>query len=156
MRKFFIFVAFIICFIIAGYCKYDAVTFAIGESANPKYYFYVSLNSEIEDCHYTKNGNGGIICLNSSELKLLNNFDIDTLYGESVKFKCDDKTFADLIKKYKISVVNEEKFEDFISIYGYNSSFGKPVNIHDKNVNVQMVKRGDEIIVGFPIILGSY
>ena len=156
MRKFFIFIAFIICFIIAGYCKYDAVTFAILESANPKYYFYVSLNSGTDDYHYTQNGNGGIIALNKNELSLLNNFDIGQVYGESVKFKCDDKEFANFMKKLKIDVKNIEKFENFTNIYGFNSNFGKSVKICSKDVNVQIARKDNEVVVGFPVILGSY
>ena len=88
MRKFFIFVAFIICFIIVGFCKYDAINFSLEECANPKYYFYVSLNNaeQVSDSHYIRNGEGGIIALNQNELDLLDSFDISKIYGKSIQF----------------------------------------------------------------------
>ena len=156
MRKFFIFVAFIVCFIIAGFCKYDAVNFAFNQSADPKYYFYVTLNTQTEDNHYTQNGNGGIICLGYNELDLLDTFDINTLYGESVKFYGNDNDFEKLIKKYNLSIVLQEKFDNFNIVYGYNKILGDAVEINGKKVNVQIAKRGNEINVGFPLIMGSY
>lgn len=156
MRKFLIFVAFIICFIMVGFCRYDAVNFTLDGCANPKYYFYVQLSEDVADSHYTKNGEGGIIALNQSELELLSSFNVVKMYGKSVEFECKDSEFGGVVKSLGANIVKEECYNSFKTIYGYNAKFGKSVTLFGKEVNVQVAKRGDVVSVGFPILLGSY
>ena len=158
MRKFFIFVAFIICFILVGFCKYDEINFSIEDCANPKYHFYVTLNSleNVDDCHYVKNGEGGIITLEKDELNLLDLFDIGTMYGKSIEFEANKKAYSNILSGLNFKVIKKENFENFETIYGYNENFGKSVSLFGKDVNIQIAKRGDVVSVGFPIILGSY
>lgn len=156
MRKFFIIVAFILCFIMVGFCNYDAINFAFNESANPKYYFYVHLSEETEDLHYTKNGDGGIIALDKSELNLLDNFKIDKMYGKSVVVNGNNSYYNEIVESMNLQVIKEENFETFTTIYGYNQSLGDCVTINGQQVNVQIAKRGNVISIGYPILLGSY
>lgn len=156
MRKFIIIIAFIVCFIVTGFCKYDVVNFAFNQSANPKYYFYVSLNTETNDSHYTKNGNGGIIKLDKDELYLLNSFDIEKIYGTSIELECNEKEYDLLLDKMVIDILKCENFENFTTIYGYSAKYGKCVTIGGNKVNVQIAKRDDRVYIGFPILLGSY
>ena len=158
MRKFFIFVAFIICFIMVGFCKYDAINFSLEECANPKYYFYVSLNNaeQVSDGHYIRNGEGGIIALNQNELDLLDSFDINKIYGKSIQFEADEQQYNNFLQRTNFKVVKTETFDSFSIIYGYNEEFGESVSLYGEKVNIQIAKRGNVVCVGFPLILGSY
>ncbi|MGN1227534.1 MAG: hypothetical protein ACI4TX_02725 [Christensenellales bacterium] len=156
MRKFFIIISFIICFIMVGFCKYDEINFAFNECANPKYYFYVTLSEECDDVHYTKNGNGGIIALNENELHLLNDFKISKMYGKSIQFEGDKNSISKFLKDYDVSVVKEENFESFSTVYGYNAKFGDCVTVGDDKINIQLAVRDNIVNIGFPLLLGSF
>ena len=158
MRKFFIFVAFIICFIMVGFCKYDAVNFSLNECANPKYYFYVCLNNAEQegDSHFIKNGTGGIITLNQNELKMLNKFSINKVYGKSVEFEASEQQYKNFLQRLNFTTVKVESFNSLSTIYGYSDKFGERVLLYGKKVNIQIAKRGNSVCVGFPLILGSY
>jgi len=148
--------AFIVCFIVAGFCKYDAINFSFGKSADPKYYFYVSLANDIDDSRYVKNGNGGIICLEKNEIDLINEYDITKLYGTSISFTGNDEDVKNLLNAYDVKIIKKENFDGLETFYGYSKMLAKGVNLYGTEVNIQIAKRDNAINVGFPILLGSY
>ena len=66
------------------------------------------------------------------------------------------KSAKDIIDKLGAKICFEQKLEDGISYYGYVRGLDKSVDIQNKEINVQIVSNKDNIIVGFPLIMGSY
>ncbi len=68
-----------------------------------------------------------------------------------------DKGQFDYVKEYLgISQSFTQQLQDLQILYGYTSFYPESELIEGKKVNVQMVIRGQELIVGFPIIMTGY
>ncbi len=87
---------------------------------------------------------------------LLKKSHTSNINGESIRFIGNDKDIDYLIYKLNIKVVDDYYFSNIRTIYGYSYRLGDTVKISGKKVNIQITKRGSTIIVGCPIIRGSY
>lgn len=76
--------------------------------------------------------------------------------GASVRFCGSQDDIDAFLKKTNAAVVKKESVFGAEIIYAYSRRFSKDVQIDGKNVNLQIAKRGGEIIIGTPLILGSY
>ena len=81
---------------------------------------------------------------------------VDGIYGESFIFNSSLKQFENIsnqIKKYSQSRINE-----VITIYGYVAGEDKFIYIDGQKVNIQLAfnSKNNVLVIGFPIILGSY
>ena len=71
-----------------------------------------------------------------------------------MKFGCEN---LQKVKDFlKISQSWEQKLQDKEIIYGYTSMFEKCEFVNGKKINVQLVLEGDQLIVGFPLIMTGY
>ena len=77
------------------------------------------------------------------------------LVGESIILK--DCEAGAVIKTLNANVVKKEWLEDgTVVIYAYSSLIEKQVKVENKNVNLQIAIKENSIIVGWPLILGSF
>ena len=60
------------------------------------------------------------------------------------------------ISKLKMQYIKTEMVEDMKISYGFSNFFNNCVCIDGKKANIQIVERQDKIIIGVPIIMGSY
>ncbi|MDE6372213.1 MAG: hypothetical protein K2L61_01570, partial [Clostridia bacterium] len=68
-----------------------------------------------------------------------------------------DKLSADtLVDKLSVDIVFTQDLEDGVTYYGKCKAGDKSVYIDKQEINVQIVSNKDNIIVGFPLIMGSY
>ena len=74
---------------------------------------------------------------------------------QSVQFYFD-KNDESVMKKLKFTLVNEKQIEDIKVLEGYSPLCGAGYQIDQKNINVQIAIKGDEIVVGTPLILTGY
>ena len=74
---------------------------------------------------------------------------------QSVQFYFD-KDDEKVIDKLKFTLVNEKQIEDIKVLEGYSPLCGAGYQIDKKNINVQIAIKGDEIVVGTPLILTGY
>lgn len=81
---------------------------------------------------------------------------LDNTLGVAYVYPKDSQSAKDIIDKLNAKVCFEQKLEDGISYYGYIRGLDKSVEIQNKEINVQIVSNKDNIIVGFPLIMGSY
>ena len=101
----------------------------------------------------------------------MTNFNIYHYYGEIVGIKDNkldntlgvayiypkDKTDVEtLVDKLSIDVAFSQDLEDGITYYGKSKAGGRSVYIDRQEINVQIVKNKKYIIIGFPLIMGSY
>ena len=63
---------------------------------------------------------------------------------------------SDLIEKFSATIHYTQDLEDGVTYYGYCKGLDKSVEIDNKEINIQIVSNKDNIIVGFPLIMGSY
>lgn len=107
----------------------------------------------------------------SGKVDVMTNFNIYHYYGKVVSIKdCKldntlgvayiypkDKMSADaLVDKLSIDVIFTQDLEDGVTYYGKSKVGNKSVYIEKQEINVQIVSNKDNIIVGFPLIMGSY
>lgn len=107
----------------------------------------------------------------SAQVDNMTNFNIYHYYDEVVSIKdCKldntlgvayiypkDKTSVEtLVDKLSIDVVYTQDLEDGITYYGKSKAGRSSVYIDKREINVQIVSNKHNIIVGFPLIMGSY
>lgn len=87
----------------------------------------------------------------------MNNFRIsqNIIVGESIKIK--DLEVASALKDLQASVVKTETLQDnTIIIYAYTKLINSTKQVDNKNVNLQFAITPHYVVVGWPLILGSY
>lgn len=155
MKKFLIFVIFMIAFIAINegeevyslnQLEYDGV--------------YSCYAQGVSDCvpsfiNVVSSGSGKIISTNSDDACDIKDYVKGEVYGESICIKGTYDDFLNITKKMNIKVVMKEQFDNLTSIYGFGR-FGESVCVNGKLVNIQIAYSGDYIVIGCPVILGSY
>lgn len=68
----------------------------------------------------------------------------------------DEKDYENLIKKYNAKLVLIEETEGVVSEYYYSYSLPYKEVVKGKKVNLHVAKSLNKIVVGSPIIYGSY
>lgn len=81
---------------------------------------------------------------------------LDNTLGVAYVYPKNNSNVEDIIDKLNAKICFEQQLEDGISYYGYVRGLDKSVDIQNKEINVQIVSNKDNIIVGFPLIMGSY
>lgn len=107
----------------------------------------------MQDCpdgitDFVTNGDGVIINADVHTMKEIikdNEFFGLTLKIENIEVK-------DVLNKIYASVV----FENFESVYGVCNFFDKCILVNNLRTNFQCKDLGDVVVLGFPILLGSY
>ncbi|MDE6189472.1 MAG: hypothetical protein K2G37_04225 [Clostridia bacterium] len=81
---------------------------------------------------------------------------LDNTLGVAYIYPKESAEVDDLIDKFSAKIYYSQDLEDGITYYGYCKNLGKSVEIDGKEINIQIVSNKDNIIVGFPLIMGSY
>lgn len=68
----------------------------------------------------------------------------------------DDYDFDSIVRDYNIDYFQGESIDGNPTYYGYTSLYKDAVSLKDKRVNVQLLVKPTQIIVGFPVILTGY
>lgn len=63
---------------------------------------------------------------------------------------------AKILKNIKANISMMEKIDNMEVIYGYSPLYKCSLCIENKKVNFQMAVKEDEILLGFPLILGGF
>lgn len=81
---------------------------------------------------------------------------LDNTLGVAYLYPKDRVSEQQLINKLSIDVSFTQDLEDGVTYYGKSKAGGRSVYIDGEEINVQIVKNKNYIIVGFPLIMGSY
>ena len=79
----------------------------------------------------------------------------DLLKSDGVIIVFGDKP-EEVEKKLGVQVVKIENVEEMQIVYGYTNLYSGFVYIDGKQSNVQIVKKGEQTIAGFPLILSGF
>lgn len=81
---------------------------------------------------------------------------LDNTLGVAYIYPKESAEVDDLIEKFSAKINYTQDLEDGMTYYGYCKGLGKSVEIDGREINIQIVSNKDNIIVGFPLIMGSY
>ena len=81
---------------------------------------------------------------------------LDNTLGVAYLYPKDRMSEQLLMNKLSIDVIYTQDLEDGVTYYGSSKAGGRSVYIDGEEINVQVVKNKNYIIVGFPLIMGSY
>lgn len=118
------------------------------------YTFVVSAQVALEEgLEYVENGEDAIVCVQDKE-KAKEIY--DSLSPKCLIMEFDKEDFENVKSFLGISQSFTQQLQDLQILYGYTSLYPESKMIEGKKVNVQMVIKGDELIVGFPMIMTGY
>ena len=90
-----------------------------------------------------------------SESKSSKKYTLDgNVVGECVTLDSDDESVFDIIEKLGLMVISRYNIEDFCIIEGYSAKV--PYSLDNRQSNIQIAVKSSEIVIGSPLILGSY
>ena len=79
---------------------------------------------------------------------------LDHIDGESITVK--NISVRKILQKTKCRKVSQSKIGNTVTVYGYSPHGKKFIRDGWHKINLQIAKSGETLIVGWPIILGSY
>lgn len=117
--------------------------------------YYTNTKVDVKNATVIKNGSAYIIesdYSNSNEIKK----QLNNIQGQSVSF---GGTYNDYLN-LKTNLINNiyicDELLNIKTCYGYNSKLTNSVNIDGNNINIQIAYSEGKIIIGTPVILGSF
>ena len=81
---------------------------------------------------------------------------LDNTLGVAYIYPKESVSEQMLIDRLSIDISFTQDLEDGVTYYGKSRVGGRSVYIDSKEINVQIVKNKNYIIIGFPLIMGSY
>ena len=81
---------------------------------------------------------------------------LDNTLGVAYIYPNDSVSEQILIDRFSVDVSFTQDLEDGVTYYGKSKAGGRSVYIDGKEINVQIAKNKNYIIIGFPLIMGSY
>lgn len=123
-----------------------------------KYYFYTSvkveqtenLNAEVLD-----NGIGSIVICSAVDSEKIKQ-KVENITGESITFYAEPSSVEKSLNLLNADVVTYEEIGNMRLIYAYTNKIGNYVRVNNQKVNLQLVYKSGIMIIGTPLILGSY
>ncbi len=86
-----------------------------------------------------------------SEISLL---ELNEIEGVILTF--EDEELDEIAHRLNLKMVREEVIDDMKLIYGYTDLYDDFIYLDGKQTNVQILKRQNEVVAGFPIILSGF
>ena len=100
---------------------------------------------------YSKNGSF------SDGIKVISResyFSTDKIYGESIVV--DGLSVDAIFKEFDANIIKVEQVDNITCYYGYTSRLPYEIKLFGDKVNLHVAVDGDKIILGTPLIFGSY
>jgi hypothetical protein len=113
---------------------------------------YSTMQGNFSDCSFIKNGTKTLIRFKNSRKK----FDFCAIEYFQACFDGDFNTLINICFELNIKKIFDENIENKKVVYGYTNVFKKYKMYKNKKINFQLVLRGQEIIVGYPMIYSSF
>ena len=81
-------------------------------------------------------------------------FFTDKIYGESAVI--DGYSATEIFELFSGEILKTEVVDDITCYYGYTSRLPYEIDLFDEKINIHVVVDGDKIILGTPLIFGSF
>ncbi|MBE5753653.1 MAG: hypothetical protein E7343_06310 [Clostridiales bacterium] len=83
---------------------------------------------------------------------------LDLLFvtGESARIKTEEANLDELLSFYDAKVLFTENLDGAVSYYCYSPKLKSPVVLDGKSVNLHIIVKDKEIVLGSPVVFGGY
>ena len=81
---------------------------------------------------------------------------LDNTLGVAYIYPKEKTSVAQLIEEFSADIAFQQDLQDGVTFYGRTKAGGRSVKIGEEEINIQIVSNKENIIVGFPLIMGSY
>lgn len=112
------------------------------------------LSINIVSCGSLKMSELGFVCESYNTSNYKNYTNNGCVVGECASLSLNKNEINKLCDKLGLMITNKYNVDDKYIIEGYSSKI--PYFINDKNFNVQISVTGENVVIGTPIIYGSY
>ena len=147
MKRLFAFVIICLILICVAFCG-DKKLSVNDLFENMSAEIYLPTQTQINNFKTIKNGQGQIVFCQVGDIEAF--LKLHNINGYTIKVK--NSTINRVLKK----VMPVAKYTQKNLIYGYSFVFDKSLNINGNKVNFQCAQSGDDVLIGSPILLGSY
>ena len=152
---------FVFLFVLIAICSIFFVrtyNHKLPDELDGDFYIYTNSTFDVSSCdvEIVKNGPGLILKGKKEDLEKLN-IPSSVVGGYSVFLDENTYNAQDVMNQLDFVVKKSSKLSgDIETFYGYSSYGGRSVKVGGHRVNCQVAINANGIIVGFPLILGSY
>ena len=101
---------------------------------------------------FVLNGEDAIIKVESdSFLNILENYD-----AKAIMFNLDESEFESMSNQLRLQTISKIEIEDMAVEYSYTPLYSKSFISDGKKINAEIVRKNNEVVVGFPTIATGY
>ncbi|NLC16281.1 MAG: hypothetical protein GX756_00150 [Clostridiales bacterium] len=155
MKRFLIFLAFVLIFIALGIANQDLL-YLKSRYPDMKVAFYTAQKPASAGQDYFFDGIYNQIHCDAKDAAKIKSA-LKNIKGMSVSFQGDIKDIEYILNFYKVKIILETYQNQILYIYGYSHLINAPsIKIDGNYINIQLALRKNTVTVGAPIILGSY
>ena len=156
MKRFLIFLAFVIIFIALGIVDKDLLHLR-KKYPDMKVIFYTTSKDQLQNHNNTVYDGvyHQVRCDAKDAVKVKNA--LNDIKGMSVSFWGTRKDIDYILDLYDVKIISEKWQNNILYIYGYSDLIFVPAfKVNDDYINIQLSFRKNRVTAGVPIILGSY
>ena len=117
--------------------------------------YYTNSEVNVKNATVIKNGNSYLVQSDIKNCESLKK-EIENIQGQSISLNGTYSDYLFIKEKLLDSTIIEEELYNIKTCYGYNNKLTKSVKIDNKNINIQVAFNNNKIVIGSPVILGSY
>lgn len=95
----------------------------------------------------------------SSQANIVNEpalLDLLFVTGESARIKTEEINLEELLSNYGANVLFTENVDGALSYYCYSPKLKSPVVLDGKSVNLHIIVKDKEVVLGSPVVFGGY
>lgn len=117
--------------------------------------FYTSSPQKIDGADCVVNGNSGIVsCSSNTAQKVYSK--LKGIVGISFCVQGNNKTLSHIFDDLKLQIKSQNNVGKITTYLAYTNLFSNHIMLDNDKINIQIAVNDGSIIVGMPIILGSY
>ena len=95
----------------------------------------------------------------SSQANIVNDptpLDLLFVTGKSVRVETEEVNLDELLSHYGAKVLFTERLDGAVSYYCYSPKLKSPVVLDGKSVNLHIIVKDKELVLGSPVVFGGY
>ncbi|HEY8444247.1 MAG TPA: hypothetical protein VIL24_05580 [Clostridia bacterium] len=154
MKRFLLFLAFILIFIALGIVQQDLLRLR-SRYPDMKVVFYTTDANAAQNHNSIFDGVYYEVTCAAKDAKKVKSA-LDEIKGMSVSFWGTQKDIDYILDYYRVKVAFETSQDQILYVYGYSDLISIPaVKVGEDYINIQLALRRNTVVVGAPFILGS-
>ncbi|MCL2751353.1 MAG: YwmB family TATA-box binding protein [Firmicutes bacterium] len=119
------------------------------------YSFYIGSSQTVSGAATVDIGAGAEVTCELSQARVVRAH-LKDIRGESVAFAGGISDARRALKVLCAKIMREETLDGIMILYAYSDTFERGVNLSGRKVNLQAAAGGGRVVLGTPLILGSF